>query len=306
MTKKIFGTKQITHLIYGILMLLPFLSILSTCAYVSLNKNAYQSYSQSEEFTYYEKQEIKTNDIENTREFHEDYWYYIYFSTESISSGDSEFYYILEDTGINANIIFSSYTEYTYCSQDISLNNQYNADFLQVFLSERKNSSNVINFLNFDDSNDEFIYEFNHVYLYNVDLLFFGFLIRFNQSIDLSTLMDTISISQVPSIYLPLITTYEEKTINQSTLDNTFDYSIAKFVRDNDNYNIHFFDWFGNLFLKNGNTGVNAIYLNFINWYLNYALLVSVGYILFLLMLWFINFVRKILEGGNSFGHGGF
>ena len=45
MMRKIFGAKSITHLIYGLLMMMPFVAIGVKCAYAVVNKNAYQSYS---------------------------------------------------------------------------------------------------------------------------------------------------------------------------------------------------------------------------------------------------------------------
>ena len=85
-----------------------------------------------------------------------------------------------------------------------------------------------------------------------------------------------------------LLTTMEDK------LDNAFDYSLKQFVTDNDYGNFDLTSWFSNMFLSNN--AQNNLYIHFINWYLNYVLLVSLIWVLFLLIIWFVNFARRLLE----------
>lgn len=93
-------------------------------------------------------------------------------------------------------------------------------------------------------------------------------------------------------------------TYKAGTLDNAFEYSVSKFVDDNNFGVLDFFGWFEGMFLADNS--VNNLYIHFINWYLNYALLISVAYILFLCLMWFINFVRRLLDKGMSFGDRGY
>lgn len=84
-----------------------------------------------------------------------------------------------------------------------------------------------------------------------------------------------------------------------SYLDNVFDYSVSKLVDEQNFGQLNFFQWFGNLFLND--TQSNMLYVRFVNWYLNYALLVSLMQILFLCLMWFVNFSRRLLERGMNY-----
>ena len=88
-------------------------------------------------------------------------------------------------------------------------------------------------------------------------------------------------------------------------LDNAFEFSLKTFVDDNNLGSVDLFGWFTDLFINQSNSH-NALYLNFINWYLNYTLLVSSGYLIFLALIWFINYVRKILDKSMYHDFGGF
>ena len=54
------------------------------------------------------------------------------------------------------------------------------------------------------------------------------------------------------------------------------------------------------MFLQSGNQ-VNDRLVNFANWYLNYTMLVSCIYLLWLVLMWFINFARKLLDRGMNY-----
>lgn len=83
------------------------------------------------------------------------------------------------------------------------------------------------------------------------------------------------------------------------SLDNVFEYSVSKFVDENDFGQLNFFQWFEDMLLTN-NTH-NALYIHFANWYLNYAMLISLMQILFLVLMWFVNFARKLLDRGMNY-----
>lgn len=94
-------------------------------------------------------------------------------------------------------------------------------------------------------------------------------------------------------------------TYQNNKLDNAFEYSIKSFTDENNLGSIDFFGWFTDLFLNQSNTK-NALYLNFANWYMNYCLLVSSGYLLFLCLIWFTQYIRRILDKSMNHDFGGF
>lgn len=91
---------------------------------------------------------------------------------------------------------------------------------------------------------------------------------------------------------------------NYSYLDNAFEYSLSTFTEENNFGNLDFFSWFSNIFLDTSNTH-NMLYINFINWYLNYTLFISLAYILFLVLMWFVSFARRLLENSQNMNIGG-
>lgn len=82
-------------------------------------------------------------------------------------------------------------------------------------------------------------------------------------------------------------------------LDNAFDYSLSKFVDENSFGKLNFFEWFFNIFMDSNQ--LNNLYIRYVNWYMNYVLLVSCSYILFLVLMWFVNYSRRILERGLDY-----
>lgn len=92
---------------------------------------------------------------------------------------------------------------------------------------------------------------------------------------------------------------YETETRQVFDNSNAFDYSIYQFVKDNNLGNVDLVSWFTGMFLNN--TGESALYVNFINWYLNYAMLVTLVHFLFLVLMWFICYCRKLLERGMNY-----
>lgn len=93
--------------------------------------------------------------------------------------------------------------------------------------------------------------------------------------------------------------------VDYSYLDNAFEYSLHTFTKENNLGNVDMFGWFTDMFLSSNNVK-NNLYVGFVNWYLNYAMLVSSGYLLFLVLIWFINYVRKIMDKSMYHDFGGF
>lgn len=98
-------------------------------------------------------------------------------------------------------------------------------------------------------------------------------------------------------------TLYSQIYESDYQLDNAFEYSLSTFVDENDFGKLNFFSWFYDLFLSN--TSRNNLYIHFVNWYMNYALLVSLTFVLFLVLMWFVSFVRKLLENSQNMHLGG-
>lgn len=82
------------------------------------------------------------------------------------------------------------------------------------------------------------------------------------------------------------------------TLSNAFEYSLSTFITNNAFGKIDFFSWFASIFLDN--TSHDLLYIHFINWYLNYALYVSLSLIIFHVLYWFIDLLHKLLNKTNE------
>lgn len=96
-------------------------------------------------------------------------------------------------------------------------------------------------------------------------------------------------------------TTFNEIVFNDNAyLDNAFDYSLSEYVSENSFGNLNFFEWWSNLFLDLNNPK-SALYIHFVNWYMNYVLFVSSSYILFMVLMWFINYSRRLMERGLNY-----
>lgn len=110
------------------------------------------------------------------------------------------------------------------------------------------------------------------------------------------------------TLTLPNTTMYYKltyTTYSYGKLDNAFEYSISEFTKDNNFGEVDMFGWFTNMFLDTSNAK-NQLYVGFVNWYLNYTMLVSSGYLLFLVLIWFINFIRRIMDKSMYQDYGGF
>lgn len=84
-----------------------------------------------------------------------------------------------------------------------------------------------------------------------------------------------------------------------NNLDNVFEYSVNRLVDENNFGKLNFFTWFADLLLDDGQ--MNMTYVRLANWYMCYALLISLMQILFLVLMWFVNFSRKLLDRGMNY-----
>lgn len=91
---------------------------------------------------------------------------------------------------------------------------------------------------------------------------------------------------------------YEVKITN-GYLDNAFDYSISKFVEDNNFGRVDLTSWFMDMFLTDNVH--NNLYVHFVNWYLNYVMLITLMHFLFAVLMWFINYCRRLLDRGMNY-----
>lgn len=85
---------------------------------------------------------------------------------------------------------------------------------------------------------------------------------------------------------------YERDYNQYSFLSNVLPYSMSEFNKLGFG-KLDFTSWFTNIFM-NGNT--NNVYVQFVNSYLNYFLLVEVVYFIPMIIYWFIHFGESVIE----------
>lgn len=291
MAKRFFGAKNITHILYGLIMLLPMFSILARVIYIQANPNAKDSYSGTTT-TYQQVEKYQTNELNSNADF---VFGNIYHFDNYVSIYDDYYFSVYDNISIQfisvVNIdlfTFFGNGENTFesCGYD-------DCNYLSLYFDVGTNYMNVVVTTAFTD-------------------LFVSYIIEDNEK-DSNYSFDFVYTDEyvlpTTDFYLACSSStyqeYEYIAVEQSTLDNAFDYSLNSFITDNNMGNIDMFGWFTNLFL-NGVNPVNALYIGFVNWYLNYALLVSSGYLIFMVLIWFINFVRKIMDKSMYQDYGGF
>lgn len=270
-----FKHRSIMGAIYCCLLAIPMVSVLARVIYVQSNKNAYQSYSgtttQPQEIPLYQ-----TNELANEDDFILNNIYTVDLETTNDKDINTQWYIIIDCKYLKIEWADTMYE----CTNNIQ--------FTYYFSSH-------------DIDNEMYIeIDMNGVLLEIADIQEETYFIFVYEDINTFTLDNTNYFSNI------FHETNEElipKTIRDietnSTLDNVFDYSLSKFVSDNDFGKLNLFSWFYDIFLTEGNN--NALYIHFVNWYMNYTLLVSSTYILFLVLMWFINFSRRILERGMNY-----
>ena len=284
---KIIRGKSLFGLIYACLLAFPLISIVSRVIYVQSNKNAYQSYSGtvSSSYTTYEKDALyETNELSSYDDLVENN---IYHCTELNLN---------QDTGLDIELIILQSESWSYTYDNILLN--------EFYANEVNISDSGIYVHTYFDNND-----------YNMDLVYY----MGDSGSDILCIGIDLTINNVDFMYVtcddaeifylsnsPTASSFnqyeyiEETVIVESTtLDNVFEYSIDKTISDSNFGKINFLSWFSDLFLDNNE--VNNRYTHYANWYMNYIMFVSCAYLLFLVLMWFINFARKVLDRGMNY-----
>lgn len=82
-------------------------------------------------------------------------------------------------------------------------------------------------------------------------------------------------------------------------LDNVFEYSVSQFVEYNNFGKVDLTSWFMDMFLTDNVH--NNLYVHFVNWYLNYVMLITLMHFLFAVLMWFINYCRRLLDRGMNY-----
>ena len=251
--KKLLSYRGLMGFIYALVMLLPFSAIALRCAYVTFNKNAYQSYSDISSQT--------TTLITN--------------NNQSIVGNNYMINLTSSSTGYSNNIYFNSTTidfEYLY-GQTISFN----------VVGFRFYPNNT-HFRLLDQNDTAYNFELNdekRTYLNGQ---------TFNWKS--GDLVLTGSSTSPVNFYMISYTS--------GKLDNAFDYSLYTFLNENGVGRLNLTNWFVDIFLNN--TTHNMLYINYINWYMNYSLLVSCVYLLYLVLMWFITLARRLLTSFDEKG----
>lgn len=239
--------KSLMGFIYALVMLLPFSAILVRCLYVTFNKNAYQSYSQTIATTtielnannigaYYVDKQIVTIYKETQKSF----------GSRSGVYGATNFTFDPNELANTTNINYVGFEFYT------------SASAFWYLYDDLGNSHQVQKSVMPD------------IWSYQVDLSTYTRNSVFN-FYNASVLVNT-----------------------NGSLDNAFDYSLYTFLNENGSGRLNLTDWFTDLFLNR--TTHNMLYLNYINWYMNYSLLVSCVYLLYSVLMWFLTFARYLIN----------
>lgn len=279
---KFFKKKNLLNVLYAVLIALPLFSILGRVLYTQWNQNAKDSYSGNNTFTYYEKYEgaAPSNAINNESDIVLGNYYFIDGIYVSQLSNDA--YLSLEYTNDSSFELYDTPSVSTPHSD-------YLKDIVKITINLEKDYYSIFYWV---DENNYISFQGSAGYVEGT------FIFKGYDDINDFCVNGNITISTLQ------ITTYTEVSQTSSSLDNAFDYSISQFVNENDFGKLNFFTWFSDLFLSNNS--VNNLYIHFVNWYLNYTLYVSLGYILWLVLMWFVSFIRRLLEKTSTYETGGF
>lgn len=257
MMRKIFGSKSITHLIYGLLMLMPFAAIGVKCAYAVVNKNAYQSYSG--------QNQTETNYIDNK---------------SNLVIGEE---YYFKAGNLNQSGLDGGYEQYIRYELVEVINNSTNIDFSQ-FDAIGFYASDVVVYYYFNNVGTTFNLDTNFASNQNVE---FKFKYLGNTLPNSNNILDKSN------------NVFEIKLMPNGYIDNVFYYAIDEVIEENNIGLLDFTSWFDGWILSDN--AMNNRFIGFANWYMNFAFLVSACYVLFLCMLWFVNFARRLLDRGMNY-----
>lgn len=250
--------KSLMGFIYALIMLLPFSSILVRCLYVTFNKNAYVSQVSA----YLDKYtEVTSSDqlVENNQ-------YLITYN------GNNQAYY--NPTKYFYNTINVNW--YEYPNTDTS--HTYIGFAIRGYGYNGTTQGNNIR-LYYDETN------YDNTYIWGTQLNQIIFTLKSYSNFNLNTEPDhPYKLYNLDILY----------TTDYDMLNNTFDYSLYTFLNENGTGRLNLTDWFTDIFLNR--TTHNMLYLNYVNWYMNYSLLVSCVYLLYSVLMWFLTFARTLLN----------
>lgn len=270
---KMLRHKSLMGLLYAVLLAVPLVSIISRVIYVQSNKNAYQSYAGTTEYinNVVESYDYQTNEVNSTDDL----------ITDNIYKFNrlDEIWTISNDT----NFLSMAYIK----SVDVLyLDTEAITDIL----------SGDTYYLITEDGNDYISsFQWNYYFIFTNDFYFV-----LDEVINVNAVNTLIQQGYITaSDYLGNLSIDIEYT-EISTLDNVFEYSVDAIIQENNFGKVDFLSWFANMFLDNTNQ-VNNRYLGFANWYMNYIMFVSCAYLLFLVLMWFINFARRLLDRGMNY-----
>ena len=226
--RKTFGYKSITHLIYGLLMMLPFFAILIKVLYVQVNKNAYQSYSGNT---------LMTNNYINDKEK------LIYDEIYTFTSGQA--------TSVG---MVGGYTDFIqYEIQDV-IYNDTNIDLTQF---------DALGFYCSDNSTIVYYYLNNTLSTFNMNNNFNSNMhVQFTFKYKYNNLPSNSNVLEKTNNF------YQVSLDSKGYMDNVFYYSVNEIIKDNNVGLIDFTSWFHGLALSDNainNTFINFInwYFNY-------------------------------------------
>lgn len=215
--------------IYALIMLLPFSGIALRCLYVTFNKNAFQSYSD-------------TTSVETSLNY------------QSVIGNEYIINWVDNTTGqTNNTTVILKYNDINVTAPNGSVAFRYGNNARLTF---------------FDSTNTQL------GYLDNIKTFTY-------------TANDTTTLAPQPWFNRQLVI----RTFGK--LDNAFDYSLYTFLNENGVGRLNLTNWFVDTFLDE--TSHNMLYINYVNWYMNYSLLISCVYLLYLVLMWFITLARRLL-----------
>ena len=272
---KLLKRKNFQALIYAIFISLPMLSILPSTIYFAFNEHA-QNYTHEEVIETYEYETNEVNSVDD-------------LLVGNIYSVNLENYVV--PSNLSMTLDFTNIYHFNFESTNNLV--QTSTGGYVIFIS---NSRLGVCYTRYETGNG-YMYPAVRTDTFN-DTINLSCEIVYSAQVNISAIIQYISASN----YLG------EKNVEviESEMNplTAFDNAINKFVSDNDFGNLDFFTFFSSLFLTS--TSMNNLYIHFINWYMNYALYVSLAYLLFGVLLYFVNFFRKLVENSEDTHIGGF
>jgi len=256
--KSLHKYRTLMGFIYAIVMLLPFSSILLRCLYVTFNKNAYLSYAD--------------------------------FNSET-----SEYRQI---TNYDSLIVGNTYKLISNNTENTNLKTSTTGSML-VENVQIETSSRTLTAEQITGISSIMVYKYNNntlIRLNNLDNPIPDYGLNSHYLTCTFTYLGLTGVDTTNSFEYYFDGLFYENTLinNRNTLDNAFDYSLDTFLEENGTGRLNLTNWFTSTFLDE--TSHNMLYINYINWYMNYSLLVSCVYLLYSVLMWFLTFARYLIN----------